>query len=348
MKRLFYIGTYSVRGSKGLYVCTADSDTGALTALPVPLPTEPLFNATFPACHGDWLYAVGETGSESPRQGVLAAFRVDRQTGGLSGMKTVPCGTGSPCHVLVFDGGRRLAVSQYKTGELYVIGLGPDGYPGAIESVFRTEGHGPMTARQDGPHIHSALESPDGKTLFAADLGLDRVFRYAIRPTGVEPLDPLVCPPGSGPRHMAISADGRFLWVVGELDSTVMGFRLDGAHYTLFGHWPLLPEGFSGESWAAEIRLHPNGRWLYATNRGADDVVVMDIQPDGVPIIIGRASTGSWPRGMILSPDARFLYAGAQHGDRIDVYALHPNTGLLTKQSGLAGIPAPVNFAFAD
>jgi 6-phosphogluconolactonase len=348
MKKLFYIGTYSVRGSKGLYACTADTTTGALSPLPDPLPDDLLFNTTFATCRGEWLYAIGESGTGSPRTGVLCGFHMDRQTGSLSGMKTVSCGKGSPCHVLVFDGGRRLAVSQYKTGELYVIGLAPDGTPGSVEAVFRTEGHGPMADRQEGPHIHSALESPDGSTLLAADLGLDRIFTYAILPAAVRPIEALVCPPGSGPRHMAMSADSRFLWVVGELDSTIMGFRFDGSGYRLFGHWPLLPPGFSGESWAAEIRLHPNGRWLYATNRGADDVVVMELQADGTPVVTGRAPTGSWPRGMILSPDGRFLYAGAQHGDRIDVFAINPETGLLTKQSSLAGIPSPVGFAFAD
>lgn len=348
MKRLFFVATYSVHGSKGLYACLADSDTGLLTPLTDPLPLEPLTNTTFAACRRDWLYAVGETGNDKPRAGVLFGFRLDGRSGALGAMTTVECGQGSPCHVIVFDNGRRLAVSQYKTGQLYIIGLAPDGTPGAVEAVFRTEGHGPKTDRQEGPHIHSALESPDRTTLFAADLGLDCVFRYAIRPSGLSPLEPLTCPPGSGPRHMAISADGRFLWVVGELDSTIIGFERKGAGFRPIGHWPLLPPGFSGESWAAEIRLHPNGRWLYATNRGADDVTALELKPDGTPVVIGRAATGPWPRGMILSPDGRFLYAGAQHGDRIDVYAIDQETGLLSKRGGLAGIPSPVGFVFAE
>ncbi len=349
MKRLCVVTTYSVRGSKGLYACHADVTTGALFPLVEPLPVEGLFNTTFAACFGDWLYAVGETEqSPSSRQGVVVAFRMDRQTGQLCRTKTVACGQGSPCHVIVFDGGRRLAVSQYKTGELYVLKIALDGLPECVEIVFRTEGQGPVANRQEGPHIHSALESPDRSTLFVADLGLDCVFQYAVHPGAIEPIARLICPPGSGPRHMAISQDGRFLWVTGELDSTVIGFRREGSGYRCFGHWPLLPAGFTGESWAAEIRLHPNGQWLYATNRGADDVVVMAIQADGSPVLIGRTPTGVWPRGMIVSPDGCFLYAGSQHRDRIDVFAIHPDTGLLSKQGGLEGIPSPVGFAFAD
>ncbi len=349
MKRILFVGTYSTRGSRGLYACEADSETGALTPLAEPLLPEPVINPTFVTCRGRWLYAVSEIGDDaSPRPGAVTAFRMTDSPGSLERAGSLPCGKGAPCHVLVFDQGRRLAVSQYKTGELYIIGLAPDGALKSVEHIFKNTGSGPMVSRQEGPHVHSCFESPDGQTLFSADLGTDRVNRYRVQPGGVTPLDPLVCLPGSGPRHMTMSSDGRFLWVVGELDSTLTGFRKDGPTYTLFGHWPLLPPDIKGESWAAEIRLHPGGRWLYATNRGLDDVVALELQADGAPRIIGRAKTAAWPRGMILSPDGRFLYAGGQHGDRIDCYALDPVTGVPEKRGGLAGIPSPVGFAFAD
>jgi 6-phosphogluconolactonase len=348
MKRLLFIGTYSVRDSKGLYACEADAATGALTLLEEPVLTEPAINPTFLACRGNWLYAVSELGdSDAPRPGALTGFHLQGHTGALKRGPSIPCGRGSPCHVLVFDEGRRLAVSQYKTGELYIIALAPDGAPDRLESVFRTESHGPVTGRQDAPHVHSAFESPDGSFLYSADLGGDRIYRYRVRREEVVPLEPLVCPPGSGPRHMTMSADGRFLWAVGELDSTLIGFAREGDHYLQFGHWPLLPPDFRGESWAAEIRLHPNGRWLYATNRGLDDVTVMAIQPDGSPAVIGRSRTGAWPRGMILSPDGRFLYTACQNGDSIDTFAIDPESGLLEKRETLSGIPSPVGFAFA-
>lgn len=348
MKRLLFVGTYSLRGSKGIYACHADAETGALTLLPEPVFAEPVNNTTYLASHGHWLYAAGETGPVSPRPGAVIAFRRDGSGGALHRVNALPCSIGGPCHVLVFDKGRRLAVSHYKTGEFHVIRLAPDGTPERTESVIRTDGRGPMAGRQDGPHIHSALETPDGRELFSADLGQDRIFHYAIRPEGLKALVPLVCPPGSGPRHMAMSADGAFLWVIGELDSTIIGFKRDRGAFRQIGHWPLLPAEFKGESWAAEIRLHPNGRWIYATNRGADDVTVLAVQPDGSLKIIGRTATGPWPRGMILSPDGRFLYAAAQNGDRIDFYAVDPDSGLLARRGDLTGIPAPVGFAFAD
>lgn len=347
MKRTLYIGTYSVRGSRGLYACEADSETGKLTPLAEPRLDDPVFNPTFVAVRGDWLYAVSEIGDNKPRPGALVAFKRE-QAGGLRFVTSVSCGKGSPCHVLVFDSGRRLAVSQYKTGELYIIGLDATGLPTGVESVFRTEGKGPMASRQEGPHVHSACESPDGKKLFAADLGLDRIFRYAVGTDGVKPMEALVCPPGSGPRHMVHSPDGRFLWAVGELDSTLMTFRNQEHTYRLIRHESLLPAGFTGESWAAELRLHPTGRWLYATNRGVDDVTALAVEPDGAGVVVGRAPTGPYPRGMILSPDGRFLYAASQHGDRIDSYAIDPEKGTLTRIGGLSGIPSPVGFAFGD
>lgn len=348
MKRLLFVGTYSVRNSKGLYACEADAATGALALLKEPVLPEPAINPTFLACRGGWLYAVSELGGgEAQRPGAVTAFRIHGRAGALKRGKSIPCGQGSPCHVLIFDEGRRLAVSQYKTGELHIIALAPDGTPSHVESVFRTEAHGPNQARQEAPHVHSAVESPDGAFLYAADLGADRIYRYRVRGDGVIPLEPLVCPPGSGPRHMVFSADGRFLWAVGELDSSLIGFVKEGDHYLQVGHWTLLPPEFKGESWAAEIRLHPNGRRLYATNRGLDDVTVMEIKPDGSPAVIGRAATGPWPRGMILSPDGRFLYTACQNGDRIDSFAIDPESGLLEKRGSLAGIPSPVGFAFA-
>ncbi len=346
MKRLLFIGTYSGRGSKGIYAAQADAETGDLTVLNESILPPSFHNATWIALRGPWLYASADTDAATPRPGVLASFRRANQHGPFRLAGTLPCGIGSPCHVHVFDKGRRLAVSQYKTGELYVFRLAPDGAPVAMEAAFRTEGKGPMRDRQDGPHIHSAIDSPDGRELFAADLGLDRVFRYAVRPDRLEALPPLACPPGSGPRHMAFSADGVHLWVIGELDSTITGFRRERNEFRQIGHWPLLPADFKGTNWAAEIRLHPNGRWLYASNRGLDDVTVMAVQPDGSLRITGRAGTGPWPRGMILSPDGRFLYAASQEGDRLDWFAIDPQTGLLEKRGGLPGIPAPVGFAF--
>lgn len=349
MKRLLFVGTYSTRGSRGLYACEADSETGALAPLAEPMLAEPAVNPTFLAVRNGWLYASGELGdAASPRTGGVAAFRIRGRNGALERAGSVPCGKGAPCHVLVFDGGRRLAAAQYTAGELHIIAVHPDGSLKGVERVFKNEGSGPMKSRQDGPHVHSACASPDGRTLFSPDLGTDRVNAYRIEPGALVPLEPLICPPGSGPRHMTLSADGRFLWVAGELDSTVTGFRKEGDAYKPFGHWPLLPPDFTGESWAAEIRLHPNGRWLYATNRGMDDVVSMDVQADGTPRITGRAKTGAWPRGMILSPDGRFAYVGAQHADRIDVYAIDPVTGVPVKCGGLDGIPSPVGFAFAE
>jgi 6-phosphogluconolactonase len=347
LKRLLYIGTYSVRGSKGIYACRADPETGELTLLAEPLFDQPPRNPSYLACRGDWLYAVGEAAG-AERTGMVSAYRPAGSPEKLQPAGSAECGIGSPCHVLVFDKGCRLAASHYKTGKLYIIKLNPDGSPGPVESVFHTEGHGPMADRQDGPHIHSALETPDGRELLSADLGLDSIFRFSVQPGQIRPLPPLVCPPGSGPRHMTFSFDGRFLWIIGELDSSVIGFRRDGKTFCQIGHWPILPAGFKGESWAAEIRLHPNGRWLYATNRGADDVVMLSIQPDGTLQVTGRTPTGHWPRGMILSPDGRFLYAASEHGDRIDFFSVDPDTGLLTKRGDLTGIPSPVGFAFAS
>lgn len=347
MSLLLYIGTYSKRGSQGIYAAHVNPDTGALSPpAPVGYPDD-LADPSWLAVRGSRLYAVSRTRDGASPSGRLAAFR-RLPDGRLRLDAALPCGDGAPCHAILFDQGRRAAVSHYKNGRLFIARLEPDGRPAAIEAAFHTDGHGPVADRQEGPHLHSAMESPDGTMLFAADLGLDCIFQYDIRPHGLVARPPLQCPPGSGPRHMAMAADGATLWAVGELDSTLIVFRRRDDGFHLAAHLSLLPAAFSGVSSAADLRLHPNGRWLYATNRGADDVTILAVGADGIPAPIGWTATPPWPRGMILSPDGRFLYTASEHGDRLDAFAVDPETGLLDPRGRWDGIPSPVAFAFAS
>ncbi len=346
MKIPLLIGTYSVRGSAGLYGTLFDADTGSLDPPHPLLPPKTLFNPTYLTVCQDRLYSTGETGFSSS-QGQVALFRIESDGPKIQPLAAVPCGQGSPCHVCCFDQGRRLVASHYKTGELYFFRLDPVGIP-SLETVFRQPGRGPVPSRQESSHFHAATASPDGRWLVAADLGQDALFLFEIESEALRFVARISCPPASGPRHLVYSPDSRFLWATGELDSSILSFRQDNGSLSLILHQSVRPPFFTGENYPAEIRLHPDGRTLFVSNRGADEIVILQTDPSGALQLLGRHATVSWPRGMILSPDGRFLLAGSQHQDEIAIYSISADRTTLEEHKRIAKIPSPVAFAFGS
>jgi len=343
-----FIGTYSVRGSQGLYGSLFDLESGHLDPPRPLLPPHTLFNPTYQTVWNDRLYTTGDAGPTStpPNEGRIVLFRIQPEDGSLERVAEHSCGPGSPCHVVIFDGGRRLAAAHYKSGELYLFRLDAQGRP-LLETIFRYPGRGPVPSRQDASHFHAAAASPDRCWLVATDLGQDALFVFRIQADRLAFERRIPCPAGSGPRHLVFSFDSRWLWVTGELDGSVLAFRQEADSLALIGRWSVRPEAYTGNCYPAEIRLHPNGSTLFVSTRGADEIVVCHAASDGRLEIRHRIATVAWPRGMILSPDGRYLLAASQHQDEIAVYAIG-SEGALDLRHRIGGVPSPVSFAFAS
>jgi 6-phosphogluconolactonase len=228
--------------------------------------------------------------------------------------------------------------------------LDETGTPQGTQSVIRNSGRpGPRTDRQDASHPHCVTLSPDGKHLYVCDLGLDRIYCY--KPDHVTadltPAEPAFtqAPPGSGPRHVAISRDGAFAYVIGELDNmlSVYARNRDTGALTLLQRIPTLPEGFDGPNTAAEVAIHPNGRFLYASNRGHDSIAIYGRDPRGGLLTpIGNVPCGGrHPRHFALSPDGDWLICANRDSNNLVSFRVNPATGALARCSTLEGIPKP-------
>lgn len=355
--QLIFLGTYTKDGSKGIYTVRLDSATGALSA-PVVAAETP--NPTFLAWRADHrvLYAGGEgADADGKVTGGAAAFTFDPATGQLAPLNTRGGGGGSTTMLSPDATGKMLVTVSYGAGYVASFPLGADGRIGPRASLIAHAGPlGPNQIRQDKPHPHSVTFSPDNRFAFVADLGLDRVFAYRFDPvTGtLTPHDPasIAVTPGSGPRHTKFSRDGRFFYILGEIDGSVTTCAYDAARGTgtPLQHISTLPAGFpvTDPDRAAEIRIHPNGKFVYASNRGHESIAVFSVNADGtLKLVEITPCGGQHPRNFELSPDGRWLVCANMNSNNLVSFQVDAATGRLTPTGSVVTVPQPVCVLFA-
>ena len=353
--RLVFIGTYTggTTNSKGIYAFRFDEKTGALTPLGLKAETRsPSFLAASP--DGKVLHAVNEIHDyNGTTAGSITSYTVDAKTATLTPLGVESTGGSDPCHVQCDRTGKVVAVANYSGGNFAVLPIGPGGKPGASTALLGGTGSGPDKQRQQGPHAHEVVFDPSNRYLLEADLGLDKilVYRFDAASGKVTPNDPpsVSLVPGSGPRHLAFHPNGKFVFTINEMASTITTLTWDGAKGALAmqGSQSTLPEGFKGNSSTAEIQVHPNGRFLYGSNRGHDSIAVFSIAADGTLKAVEHESTrGKTPRHFTLDPSGRWLIAGNQGSGTLSVFAVDQSTGALTPTGGLAEVGAPVCVLF--
>jgi len=289
------------------------------------------------------LYAGGATGDEAD-PGVIVRFSVS-EAGELSRQEAVSSGGANPCHIAIASEPGHLVASNYTGGTVALVQLGPRGE--LTKQAFYAEhvGSSIHPTRQQEPHPHGAAFSPDGRFVYVCDLGTDQIVRYVV--AGSTSVDPeraghnshagtslelsgsVSVAPGSGPRHLAFSRDGRG-YLVNELSNTVMVYDYDGGELRLTQTITTLPSGFSGESTAAEIQFHPNGRFLYASNRGSDSIAVYT--RDEASGLLGSPQwidvQGSAPRHFTIDSTGRWMVVALQNSSEVRSFAIDEKTGM--------------------
>ncbi len=255
----------------------------------------------------------------------------------------------APCYVSVDAGGRYLYVANYLSGTVAVYGLEHDGRFGELIATHQHRGSGP-TARQQGPHAHSIVPGPVGDSVYAADLGTDRVSHYVHdrQPDGDAFLldDELVLDAGAGPRHLAFHPELPVGFLVCELDSTIVTLGLDLANgrLTRLGSRSTLPDDFEGESIAAEVRVHPTGRYVYVSNRGHDSIAAFGFTGPGEPLEpLGHVrSGGRTPRNFAVHPSGRALLVANQDSNTLVPFDIDAVTGMPRRVDGTYNVSEPV------
>lgn len=348
-QHLLYIGTYTRTTSRGIYSVRLDATSGELsTPQLVAATANPSWIALSP--DRSHLYAVSESDT------LAVPFAVDLESGKLVPETVRDSGGKAPCHLMVDRTGRCLVVAHYHTAIVASLPILPDGSLGAAGSIIPHTGHSVNPTRQAEAHVHSVNISPDNRFVIVCDLGLDKVFTYALDPQRAT-LTPAATPfvataPGAGPRHTAFSVDGRFLFVINELNSTLVSYRYDRATGALtpIDTESTLPADFNGHNTCAEVRVHPNGRFVYGSNRGHDSIVVFAIdEATGKLTFVDRTPSGGRnPRNFAVSPDGAWLVAANENTNSLNVFRIDSETGKLTPTTFHASVPMPVCVQFAN
>ncbi len=349
-----YVGTYTGPKSQGIYQARLDLASGSLSAPELAGETA---NPSFLAIHPSWrfLYAANEVwGPAGSAGGSVSAFAIAPDTGRLTLLNKVASGGVGPCYVSVDREGRSALAANYGSGSVCVLPIGEDGRLAEATAVVQHSGSGPNPKRQEGPHAHSIQPDPSGRFALAADLGLDKILVYrfdAARGT-LAPNDPpaAAVAPGAGPRHLAFHPNGRFVYVINEMASTITAFGYDGARGVLALRETVstLPADFRGESFCAEIQVHPSGRFLYGSNRGHDSIAVFAVGADGGTLTpLGHASTqGKTPRNFRIDPTGAYLLVANQGSDTVVVFRIDAAGGGLRPTGAAVTVPSPVCLKF--
>ena len=348
---LVYAGTYTGEKSKGIYVF--DFYEGNASSVRVAAEsTNPSFLAADPG--GDFLYAVNEISNyEGEKTGAVSAFSIDRKNGRLALLNQVSSRGTDPCYVTVDAAGKHVLVANYTSGTVAVFSRRRDGTLGEPTAVVQHAGHGPNRERQEGPHAHQVALSGDDRFAIAADLGLDKllVYRFDSAAGTLKPNDPpfAMVEPGAGPRHLAFRPDGQFAYVLAEMGSTITVFAFDSGTGVLreLQSVSSLPSGFKGQNDAAEIAVHPSGKFLYASNRGDDSIVVFAIGNEGKLTFQERVSTqGKTPRGFSIDPTGSYLLVANQGSDNVVFFSIDRADGRLKPTGTTVSVPSPVALQF--
>lgn len=365
---ILYVGTYTSGESKGIYEYGYDAASGKLTSLGLAAAT---VNPSFLAVDRGYrfLYAVNEIPEyNGAASGGVTAFAIDRKTGKLAQLNEVASRGADPCYISFDKTGKFAFVANYTGGNVAAFPILPDGHLGDASSVMKDAGAlGPNRERQEAPHAHWVEASARNRFAYVSDLGLDRVLIYKFDATkgalnlgNVAPVEKAgssnakdffsaTLDPGTGPRHVAFSANGNSMYVLGELDSTVTVFANDAKEtFRSVQKISALPAGFAGQNTAAEIVVHPSGKFLYTSNRGDDSIVVFAIDhANGKLTFIQRVpSGGNEPRNFALDPAGSRLFAANQTSGNIVEFTINQATGELTPTGEIAKVPSPVCLVF--
>ena len=351
MSQIFFVGSYTKADfgayratGKGIYTCRLEPATGEMELLglfeSVPNPTYLTLDGA-----GKHLYAVHETSkADNPS---VSAFAINDDFS-LTRLNTQGMTGEGPCHLALNASETFLAVANYGSGNVVLFPVDEDGSLARQSDSVQHEGGSVNADRQEGPHAHATVFGPDGTTLFVADLGLDEIKTYRLNEQAakLEPLSSTKTPPGAGPRHLVFHPGGAYAFVLNELASTVSVFRHQEGRLELGTTVSTLPE-FEGESTAAAIRIHPSGRFLYASNRGHDSVAVFafdkaDKAAARLAPLQHVSTGGKVPRDFALDPSGKLLVVANQQTNTLLSYRLDVGSGRLEPTGRRLELGTPV------
>ena len=343
------IGTYSNQEkTNGIHVYTFDATTGEFSEKSK---FTDITNPSYLAVSKDRknVYAVSEGGAGKGTN----AFAFDIASGKLTYLNSGSSGGNGPCYVSVDDKKQTVFAANYGGGSLSATRLNSDGSLSGDIQVIQHEGTGVNKSRQDKPHVHSVILSPDDRYLLVQDLGTDKVSVYRYDPQAAKPLTPAepafaTVKPGGGPRHLTFHPNGKYAYVILEMGGDIVGFDYKNGKLTPKQTITMLSPGFKGDVGAADIHISPDGKFLYGSNRGeANEIVIYSIDKKGMLTYVGREhSMIATPRNFAIDPTGNFLLVANQNSNDVVIFRRDQKTGLLTPAGNRIQVDKPVCLKF--
>jgi 6-phosphogluconolactonase len=353
-KYLVYVGTYTGNGSDGIYAYRFNPARGDLNPIGLIAKTDNPSFITIDSA-GRFLYAVNELDSfQNQPTGAVSVFEIDKESAGLTLLQQVSSLGAAPAHLSLDKSARYLMVANYNGGNSAVFPIGSDGRLGSHSAFLQDVGSSVNPDRQEAPHAHFIQTTIDNKFVMIADLGIDKVLvnRFDANTGSLTTADSGFAGlnPGSGPRHIAFTPSGRFVYVLNELSSTVTAFSYDSETGSLQPKQTLstLPKDFTGKNTAAEIAVDAKGQFLYVSNRGDNSIGLFGINSnDGSLLPIQWISSGgTTPRNFEIDPSGQWLFAANQDSNNIVLFRIDQTSGRLTQTSRSVNLITPVCIRF--
>lgn len=342
-----FTGTYTDAGSKGIYVYKFNALTGNITLVSN---TDSVVNPSFLILSNDHnnLYAVNETGRNTP--GTISAFAFDRKSRTLKFINKQETGGDDPCYLTITKNKKWIMVANYSGGSVSAFPVENNGSLKRFSQLIQDSGTSVNKDRQEGPHVHSAVFSPDEKFLFTPDLGIDKVMEYRFNSLNKYPLKPANPPyisstPGSGPRHFIFSPDHHYAYLIQELSGTVAAYKFHNGHLKMIQTIITHPDNYRGMPGSADIHIDPDGKFLYASNRGEENTIAIFSvnKKTGQLTSKGFSSTGGkTPRNFIIDPSGNYLIVANQNSDNIVFFKRNKISGALTATGQEIKVSKPV------
>jgi 6-phosphogluconolactonase len=349
-KEFIYAGTFSGDAEQGIFVYLFNRSMVTLTHVQT---LGGMISPTYLELHpnGKFLYSVNRNPvNEEDTWGSVGAYSIDRSSGRLTHINDQPSYGNAPCHMSMDSRGRILFIANYGSGSIAAYPILDDGSLGKASKVVQHTGSSVGGERQQGPHAHCAVVSPDDRYLYAADLGTDRVKAYRINYYDklMEPIPESdgIADPGTGPRHMAIRADQKFAYVLEEMGAQVEVFTIDPESGALSSIQAIstLPGDYQETNFCADIHIDPSGKYLYASNRGHNSLAVYDIsQETGTLSLVDIQSVhGDWPRNFLIDPGGDFIFVANRKSNNLVIFRRDHASGKITYSGVEVSLPEPV------
>lgn len=349
-----YVGTYTGKGSEGIYAYRFDPTTGESSSVGLAASMDnPSFLAVAPK--GRFLYAVNELDMyHNKPTGAVSVFAIDPESSKLKLLQQVSSLGSSPTHLSLDKSARYLMIANYNSGSVAVFSIRNDGQLGSYTTFVQDVGSSVNPERQAGPHAHSIQVTPDNRFVLVADLGIDKllVYRFDSNSGALTPATPpfVKIEPGSGPRHFAFAPSGKFVYLLSEMGSTVTVYAYNPERGTLQNKQTVstLPKNFTGNNRAAEIAVDEKGRFLYVSNRGDDSIVEFSINPKNGSLtpLHWVPSGGKTPRYFAIDPSGKWLFAANQDSNNIRLFQIDPKNGRLIQTAQSLNLVSPVCVRF--